>query len=176
MTAAPRYLPHYTVADYQRWEGDWELIDGIAFSMSPSPFGPHERIISRLSFEIMSQLRSADCECAVYTNLDWIVSNDTVIRPDLMVVCGVQPDRHLERPPSLAVEVLSDSTRGRDLTAKRSLCREYNVPNYVIIDPVPRTLLLVTPDDDALLTATDTLRLSLGDGCDVVVDCSRLFD
>jgi hypothetical protein len=26
MSTVPRYIPHYTVEDYRRWEGDWELI------------------------------------------------------------------------------------------------------------------------------------------------------
>lgn len=107
--------------------------------MSPSPFGPHEKIITRLSFQIRKQLESDDCECEIYTNLDWIINNTTVIRPDLMVVCGNQPQRHLEHPPALAVEVLAPSTRGRDLIAKRSLCRENHVPNYLTIDPVKQT-------------------------------------
>lgn len=88
MSTAPRYIPHYTLEDYARWEGDWELIDGVAISTGPSPFGPHERVISRLSFQIQSQIRQHQCACEVYTHLDWIIGDDTVIRSDLMVICG----------------------------------------------------------------------------------------
>jgi len=28
------YLPHYTYEDYKHWEGDWELINGIAYAMT----------------------------------------------------------------------------------------------------------------------------------------------
>ena len=28
--------PHYTIEDYRRWEGEWELIDGVAISMTPT--------------------------------------------------------------------------------------------------------------------------------------------
>ena len=49
MSSVPQYLPNYAVADYNLWQGNWQLIDGVAVAMSPSPFGPHERIISRLS-------------------------------------------------------------------------------------------------------------------------------
>ena len=41
MSIAPKYQPHYTVDDYQHWEGDWELWNGVAVAMAPSPFGPH---------------------------------------------------------------------------------------------------------------------------------------
>ena len=30
-------LPHYSYQDYRRWEGDWELIEGIPYAMTPSP-------------------------------------------------------------------------------------------------------------------------------------------
>ncbi len=176
MSTAPRYLPNYTVSDYQHWKGDWELIDGIPFSMSPSPFGLHERIITRLSFTIRCEIIANDCDCEIYTNLDWIISENSVIRPDLMVVCGEQPDRHLERPPALAVEVLSESTRGRALIAKRSLCRENDVQNYLIIDPVSRSLTLLTPTREAEYGSTDTISLALDASCQAVIECGQLFD
>lgn len=178
MSSIPRYIPHYTVDEYRQWEGDWELIDGVAIAMTPSPFGPHERVVSRLSFEIQTQLRSRGCGCEVYTNLDWIVSDDTVIRPDLMVVCGEQPQRHLETPPALVAEVLSESTRGRDLSAKRTLCREYQVPHYLIIDPDERTIEHVSGETADIAAADRMLELSLHstDNCRISIACGSLFD
>jgi Uma2 family endonuclease len=125
---------------------------------------------------IGNQIESNDCPCEVYANLDWIISEDTIIRPDLMVVCGRQPERHLERPPSLAVEVLSDSTRRRDLSAKRILCRENGVPHYLIIDPDERKIEHVTPSDSNAFDSHQTIQLQFDSGCVVQIDCSRLFD
>ncbi|GAA5509403.1 Uma2 family endonuclease [Novipirellula caenicola] len=175
MSTAPRYIPRYTLDDYNRWEGDWELIDGVAVSMSPSPFGPHERVVSRLSFEILSQLKLRHCSCEVYTNLDWIVDNHTVIRPDLMVVCGEQPERHLERSPVVMVEVLSEATRERDLTVKRTLCLENDVRHYLILDPSDRSILHVTGNDEVAVDAAQPLTLRLDDQCEIELDCQKLF-
>jgi len=86
MSIAPKYLPSYTIDDYQKWEGNWELIDGVPLAMS-SPFAPHARIVTRLARMIGNAIENQKCQCEVYTNLDWIVAKDTVIRPDLMVVC-----------------------------------------------------------------------------------------
>lgn len=178
MSSIPRYIPHYTVDEYRQWEGDWELIDGVAIAMTPSPFGPHERVVSRLSFEIQTQLKSRGCSCEVYTNLDWIISQDTVIRPDLMVVCGEQPQRHLETPPALVAEVVSESTRGRDLTAKRTLCRECRVPHYLIIDPDERTIEHVSGESTYIAAADRMLELLLDatTNCSISIACGRLFD
>ncbi|HUP80292.1 MAG TPA: Uma2 family endonuclease [Pirellula sp.] len=97
MSSVPRYIPYYTLDNYRQWGAHWELIDGAAIAMTPSPFGPHVRIISRLARMIGNQLERWQGACEVYTNLGWIVRDDTVLRPDLMVVCGEQPQKHLER-------------------------------------------------------------------------------
>lgn len=178
MSSVPRHIPHYTLEDYRQWEGDWELIDGIAIAMTPSPFGPHERVVSRLSRIIGVQIEQSACSCEVYTNLDWVISNDTVIRPDLMVVCGEQPQRHLERPPVLVAEVLSESTRNRDLVAKRGLCREQQVLHYLVIDPDAKTVEHVTGEVARIHPIDGRIELELtGDSRGkVVIECNRLFD
>ena len=176
MSTAPRYIPSYTIHDYQLWEGDWELIDGVPIAMTPSPFGHHERIVSRLSFEIQAQLRQNNCPCEVYTNLDWIVNRNTIIRPDLMVVCGDQPVRHLERPPALMVEVLSDATRTTDLEAKRTIAAENHVRNYLIIDPDQRHLRQAAERGWGTLPHTEPISVQPDDRCSVAINVSHLFD
>jgi Uma2 family endonuclease len=178
MSCAPRYVPHYTLDDYRQWEGDWELIDGVAIAMTPSPFAPYERVISRLSRIIGTQIEQNSCPCEVYTNLDWIVSQDTVIRPDLMVVCGDQPQRHLERPPVLVAEVMSESTKGRDRIAKRAVYVEQRVRYFLVIDPDAKTVVLATGESTCLFAADGCVELELADqgSCKVKIDCQRLFD
>jgi Uma2 family endonuclease len=151
MSTQPRFLTNYTVADYRRWEGRWELLDGIAVAMTPSPFAPHERAVSRLARSIGNQLDAVGCGCEVYTGLDWVVSDHTVVRPDLMVVCGEQPETHLHRPPTLVVEVLSEATRGRDLVVKRALYLELGVNEYWIVDPDNRTIEFCHREQSSLL-------------------------
>lgn len=177
MSTRTVYVPRYTLADYRRWRGDWQLIDGVAIAMTPSPFGPHDRVVSRLSRWIGSQIENVRCRCEVYTNLDWIVSDETVVRPDLMVVCGEQPQRHLERPPEVVVEVLSEATRAQDLVVKRAIYREQGVPHYVLVDADMRTVEHVTAHASRSLTTTDTLDLPLPGGtCRIEIACGRLFD
>ncbi len=178
MSEAPRYVPHYTIDDYRMWEGRWEMIDGVPIAMTPSPFGPHERIISRLSFEIQMQHRSGKCPCEVYTCLDWIISQDTIVRPDLMVICGEQPKYHLERAPALVAEVLSDSTKGRDLVVKRALYTENAVPHYLIIDPESKTIEHVAGGTSGFRTENSRFELDLGNdpNCRITIECAKLFD
>lgn len=176
MSSAPRFVPRYTIDDYRRWEGDWELIDGVAIAMSPSPLGPHERIVSRLSYQLQTQFDRNKCKCEVYTNLDWIVSRDTVIRPDLMVVCGDQPERHLERPPALMVEVLSQSTRDSDLTAKRDIAREQGVLHYWIISADDRSITEASGEVSVAIDPDRNWLVEFDKGCSAEILGSRLFD
>lgn len=159
MSSQPRFLPNYSLDDYRQWEGRWELIDGIAVAMTPSPFGPHERIVTRLARFLGNQLETIGCNCEIYTGLDWIVSDHTVVRPDLMLVFGEQPEMHLQRAPDLVVEVLSDATRERDLVAKRALYREHGVREYWIVDPDSRTIEVCRGESALTVHEDDSLPL-----------------
>ena len=104
------------------------------------------------------------------------MSQDTVVRPDLMVVCGEQPRQHLERPPVLVVEVLSESTRRQDLVAKRELYSEQKVPHYLIIDPDESSVEHVALDGSRRYAIDQSIEFNLYTDCRICIDCSRLFD
>ncbi len=135
MSSAHRYLPSYTVEDYQSWAGDWELWQGIPVSMSPSPFGLHQKIATRLATVLQNCIDSTGCEAVVLAEIDWIISENTVVRPDVTVLCGDAPLRHVETTPAIAAEILSPSTAARDRTSKFELYQEERVPWYLILDP-----------------------------------------
>ena len=104
---------------------------------APSPFGPHSSAVVKLIASLVAQL--ADCHAQVLTELDWIVDQSNVIRPDVVVVCGEVPERHIESPPALIVEVLSEATHQRDTIHKPRLCKEHGV-EYVLVDPTTKTI------------------------------------
>jgi len=181
MSTASRYQPHYTVDDYRRWEGRWELWAGVAVAMSPSPTGRHAELLGRLIMVFGNAVEAALCSATVLVEIDWIVSRDTVVRPDMTIVCGAPPEGHIERTPALVVEILSAATRDRDLVYKRALYEEQRVPWYVIADPEERTLQLLSLATDGCykvekLTATSEKRpLLLCGNCTITLDPARLF-
>ncbi len=177
VSSVTRYEPHYTVEDYLQWEGEWELWYGVAVSMSPSPFGPHELVVSRLVQDFRNQIDKQNCHCEVYAGLDWIVASDTVVRPDVMIVCGDQPTRHLERPPVIAVEVLSPSTASKDSFQKRELYQYSGVSYYLIVDPDNRTLQILRLLDGFYHVMMSSLSSTheLDHGCKMELEVERLF-
>ena len=121
MSTASQFNPNYSVADYQQWHGDWELLDGVAIAMGPSPFGSHQRLASRIFMEVVRGLNETKCQSfEVIYEIDWIVNQHTVVRPDIVVVDCV-PEKHVESPPALIVEVISQSTEQKDRTYKFEL-------------------------------------------------------
>ena len=178
MSSAPRYTPHYTVEDYRRWEGDWELWAGTAVSMTPSPFGRHGSMLARLVTALTNGIDSAGCNATVLAEIDWIIADDMIVRPDASVICGGSPEKHIECAPVVVVEVLSPATRERDLNHKRALYANNRVPWYLIADPDDSliTLLKLNEQHEYVLTpiaGDDHVELLICDDCRINLDFSR---
>jgi len=131
---APDDLPCYTVADHAAWEGDWELIGGIPYAMTPSPTVRHQALSTRFAAALVTG--PEDCEaCVALAGCDWHVDETTVLRPDVSVVCHVDPDGFITDAPEILIEILSPSTASRDLGLKRQLYEQAGVAHYLVVDP-----------------------------------------
>ena len=63
-------IPHYTIDEYALWEGDWELINGIPYAMTPAPVIKHQRISNKIARLLDEQLD--DCQhCYSLLPVDW---------------------------------------------------------------------------------------------------------
>ena len=128
-------LPHYTYDDYVQWEGRWEIINGIPYAMVPAPAYEHQKASGRIHVQL--HLLLEDCnKCEAMLPVDWQISEDTVVQPDNLVVCGYTGDNKiLQQPPVLVFEVLSPSSERKDRVVKYQLYREAGVKYYCIVDP-----------------------------------------
>lgn len=126
------YEEHYTYKDYECWEGDWEIIDGFPYAMSPKPMIKHQQT----SGKIFSELDKKTCEkCLVAIEIDYKMADDTVVSPDVLVACGDDlGDKYLKKTPQIIFEILSPSTEKKDRNEKFHLYEEAGVLYYVIVD------------------------------------------
>ena len=140
----------YTLEDWKLWEGRWELIDGVAYDMTPSPSLDHQQVAARLHLAMgvaLNGLKGKDghdaCE-ALFAPLDVYLDQD-VLQPDLIIVCdpAKKTKRGIEGAPDLVVEILSPGTSAKDLTRKRWVYQAAGVPEYLIVDPDARNGLLL---------------------------------
>ena len=131
---AETYLPDYTYEDYRQWEGDWELIGGVAYAMAPSPILTHQALSSLLIQSLGKDLENCP-ECMVVSEMDYKLADDTVLRPDIALVCGQKEGAYIHTAPDLIIEVVSPSTASRDEKLKFSLYEAEKVRWYVLLYP-----------------------------------------
>ena len=178
MSTASRYLPHYTVADYRQWQGDWELWQGIPVAMTPSPFGRHQRCSLRLARMLLTSIEEQNCQAEVLQEIDWIISDDTVVRPDVLVLCGAAPERHVTSPPVLVAEILSPSTADKDQHDKLLLYERHGVDYYLIVDPDQNTLSSYERNVDGkfdIIEPAAALQFTICETCKISVDGAAIF-
>lgn len=130
-------LGPYRAADYwQLPEGEpVELIEG-RFVVSPSPNVLHQTIIYVLSELLLSAARKTGSK-ALFAPIDVILSDDTILQPDLLYVSKARRQiikERVEGPPDLVVEIVSGTGR-RDRVEKLDLYARYGVGEYWIVDP-----------------------------------------
>ena len=139
--AAVAYEKEYTVDDiYDLPEGERaELIDGRWYAMA-TPSRVHQRISQQLSYEVESYIRKNGGDCQVYTAPFAVFlkdDNKNYLEPDISVICDKSKldDKGCHGSPDIVMEVLSPSTKDRDLGVKLYLYRESGVREYWAINP-----------------------------------------
>ncbi len=132
-------LPHYTYDDYAQWEGKWEIINGIPFAMVPAPSKKHQRLSVKIAAQLENLLENCN-SCETFMPVDWQITEDTVIQPDVLVVCDENwEETPLTSPPVLVFEILSPSIARKDRVLKYQLYELAGVTYYCIVDPENRS-------------------------------------
>lgn len=133
--------PRYTYSDYKNWKEDWELVNGYPYQMLPSPAPRHSMALVNFITQGKNSLKSnKDCDCILFTELDWKISEETVVRPDMMIICGNVGIDYLEFPPILVLEMISPSSVKNDRVIKFELYREQGVKYYLLADYLKKTV------------------------------------
>ena len=150
-TAGPYHVKkqgEYTLDDYYAIpdERRVELIDGEIFDMS-SPSALHQMILGELHVLFRQCANEHGHPCRVFLSpCDVRLDNDnkTMVQPDLFVLCREFDikNRCIDGAPDLTVEILSDSTRSKDLLLKTYKYKNAGVKEYWIIDPQRQVVLV----------------------------------
>jgi len=121
----------------------YEIHDG-ELSVTPAPGSTHQVVSSNLNDVLRGHVKRQGRGLVLYAPLDVILSDTTVVQPDLVYLdparLGLLTERGIEGPPTLVVEILSPSTRLIDRERKLALYARYRVPHYWIVDPAARVL------------------------------------
>ncbi len=159
----------WTYTDYCGWDDDqrWELIDGVAYAMTPSPTVFHQNIARKLISRLDRHFTGRSCTPFI-APVDVVLDETNVVQPDLFVVCDRNSitKANISGAPDLIIEILSPSSMVRDRREKMSLYERFGVREYLIVHPMDEIVeryLLVSGRYGApeIFDWTETLSLSI---------------
>ncbi len=168
MGALEAYDERYSYDDYKIWEGEWELIGGFPYAMSPKPMIKHQIV----SGKIFSELDKNICKkCIVAMEIDYKVSEDTVVSPDVLVACGDDlGKKYLKKTPEIIFEVLSPPTAKRDKGIKYQLYEGQGIKYYIIVNSQMKTAEVYRLTDGRFIldkhVSDDEYKFTI-DGCEI---------
>lgn len=131
---------NYTLDDYYMLPKDkrMELIDGTFYVIS-APSLIHQTVSLELSYYIRDYIRRKKGNCIVFTapvDVQLDHDNHTMIEPDIAIVCDKNKlTKHcITGAPDFVAEIISPSTRERDMFLKLMKYQNAGVREYWIID------------------------------------------
>ena len=152
----------YTFADYLTWADDVrrELIDGFIKMMAGTGM-KHGRVSNNIALRLNLRLLDSKCGCKVYyAPIDVLLPKNgemedneiyNVVQPDIFVVCDNRwkgNNNAFLGAPDMVVEILSPSTRKKDLIKKFLLYEKSGVREYWIADPEVKTVTAYIMQED----------------------------
>ena len=174
---------HYTLDDYYALpdERRVELIDGVIYDMA-APTKTHQVILMELFLQLHACAENhPECELFV-APFDVRLDNDnrTMVQPDLLVICNDKdPDvRRINGAPDLIIEILSPSTRSKDMFLKLNKYRNAGVREYWIIDPDRQQILVYDLTLDSFrdkYSFSDKVPVGISEG-KCIVDFRKIYE
>jgi len=136
----PALVPWYTAEEIRHFPDDrlrYEVVRGELF-VTPAPGTRHQRAVLALARTLAAYVEEHALGEAIISPFEVEFADDTAVQPDILVILADRADRltaaRLYGPPSLAVEVISYSSKRTDRLQKRTLYLDDGVEEYWIVD------------------------------------------
>ena len=163
----------YTLEDYYQIPDDQrvELIDGNFFVME-APTNIHQLLIGQLFAAFLSLITEHELDCIPFlspSDVQLQCDNKTMLEPDVYIVCDRDKilKSHTYGAPDLVVEVLSPSTRKKDMTIKLEAYARAGVREYWIVDPDKMKVIVYLLSEETDVTVygfEDRIPIGISDG------------
>lgn len=128
----------------------YELIDGVVYLLA-SPSFKHQVVVNEIAWHFNNYFKGKPCrsltaplDVRLFGFATKFEEDPNVVQPDVIVICDedkVNEDGKYEGVPTLVVEVLSPSTKGKDLAAKLHLYQKSGVREYWIVNLENKSIL-----------------------------------
>jgi Uma2 family endonuclease len=172
-----------TYSDYLQIDDRVEVINGTVYAIS-APAIWHQRSLGRVFVQFERQLKGKPCEpfvAPVDVRLFYEEDNSdtTIVQPDILIVCDKSKimDGSIKGAPDFILEILSESTKTRDMVYKYNLYARSGVKEYWILDPDSMILIKAVLGEDGYyvtqnMLAVDSVSL---DTMGIVIDFNEVF-
>jgi len=146
-------------------EQRFELIDGVIYNLA-SPSYKHQIAVHELHGSFYNWFKGKGCvplTSPFDVTFHKAENNICVVQPDIIVVCDghKRDDKDRYRGiPTLAVEVLSPSTRSKDMLQKLELYKKCGVKEYWIVDPMNDQIIVYQLADDEIVNNKAYLKVA----------------
>ena len=145
----------YTIDDYFALPDDIrvELIDGVFYNMS-APFVSHQFIATQIGHQLMGFVEKNNGSCKpVLSPVDVQLDKDnrTIVQPDVLIICDPEiliKNGRVFGAPDFVIEILSESTRRKDIYLKTYKYGRAGVREYWIVDPKRLTVTVYDIEHD----------------------------
>jgi len=180
----------FTYGDYLKWDDDerWELIDGVAYNMTPAPSRFHQQVSGDLFRQIANYFVSSSRRVYAAPFDVRLLEGDeadeairTVVQPDISVICDPSKldDKGCKGSPDLIVEILSPATARKDTKEKFLRYERAGVREYWIADPVGKMITVYKRADGGLFGRPDVYgeeeRIKVGILEDLEIELTTVF-
>ena len=119
----------------------YEIIDGELI-VSPAPSRIHQMFLGRLHLVVGSHVKLNKLGEVYFAPVDVQLFPHDIVQPDLLFIrsdrIDIYRDNPVQGPPDLVVEVISPTSRVRDMVRKARIYAAAGVPEYWMPDPVER--------------------------------------
>jgi len=155
----------------------YELIHGELF-VTPPPTDEHETIAAVLT-RMLDPFVARNGLGLIYRPKAVFRYRGSEVEPDLMVRARaprrIRNDWERAPKPILIVEVLSPSTRRRDVEHKREFYMSIRIPEYWFVDPEARSITSVRPGKDDIVSLEQLVWNPAGCAERFTLDVGQLF-
>lgn len=160
----------WTYEDYLRLPDDgrrYEIIRGRLY-VTAAPFLDHQYVVAQLYRHFGNFAAETRLGVVLGAPIDILLPSGIAapVQPDLLFLrTGNLPrwgDKSFAGVPDLVVEVLSRSTGRRDRTIKLAAYRDAGVPEYWLVDPWTRTVLVYLLSEDRT-RSLEPVRYGMGE-------------
>jgi len=160
----------------------FELIDGEIYLLA-SPSFRHQIVVNEISGHFYNYFRGKPCrsltsplDVRLFGFATKFEEDPNVVQPDVLVICDqdkLNESNKYEGIPTLVVEVLSPSTKGKDLAAKLNLYMKSGVLEYWVVNLENKNILQYSfspeRDIDSLISLgeEETIKSSFFTGLEI---------